>query len=145
MGICLAVTRSDLATFLQSRRSQCGEVLMRWAPGYECEILTVCSYVIAPYTGRLSVPLSRAAPSALRNAIVLISCIGVFIMMWMIPSVCTATVAAAKTWILRQGWYGGVAPFLRDHPDSFRVVTMPWHSLRWKFPPELVSVHVAVG
>ena len=138
--------------FLQSRRSLCGEVLMRWAPGYECEILIVCYYVIAPYTGRLSVPLSRAALSALRNAIVLISCIGVFIMMWMIPSVCTATVAAAKTWILRQGWYGlswscvgGAAPFLRDHPDSFRVVTMPWHSLRWNFPPKLVSFHVAVG
>ena len=60
--------------------------------------------------------------------------------------------SAAKTWTLRQGWYGlswscvgGAAPFLRDHPDSFRVVTMPWHSLRWNFPPELVSFHFAVG
>ena len=118
---------------------------MRWAPGYECGIRTVCSFVIVLSTGRPSVLLSRAGLSALHDVIVLISCIGVFIMMWMILSVCTATVAAAKTWTLRQGWYGlswscvgGAAPFLRDHPDSFRVATMPWHSLPWNFPPELV-------
>ena len=115
---------------------------MRWAPGYECGIRTVCSFVIVLSTGRPSVLYSRAGLSALRNAIVLISCIDVFIMMWMILSACTATVAAVKTWTLRQEWYGplwlcvgGAAPFLRDHPDSFRVVKMPWHSLPRNLPP----------
>ena len=55
MGIYLVMKHLDLASFLPSRRSRSGEVLMRWDLGYECVIPTVCFYVIAWCTGLLSV------------------------------------------------------------------------------------------